>query len=110
MGKIAAGEYDRRITIQRFAITRGSAGSLVESWINLYSNVPARVKPFTGREKFHPESEREISYKTNRFTIRYIAGLTEKDKIIYEGKSWDILNFAEIGRKEALEITAQVAK
>lgn len=107
---IFAGSLDRRISIQQRVIVRDAMGAPKESFSVQYGNVPANVKPFLGKEKFHVESARELSYKQYKFTIRYKAGITEKHRIVYEGQNFDILFIAEEGRREALVITAQVAK
>lgn len=46
---------------------------------------------------------------TSRFRIRYsafAAALTPNDRLICEGRAYDIVGLKEIGRREAFEITA----
>lgn len=107
---IFAGQLDRRITIQQQVITRDAMGAPVEGFSSQYKNVPAAIKPLSGREKFHVESQREMTYRQYKFTIRYILGLTERHRIVWDGYNWDILYMAELGRREGWEILAQIAK
>lgn len=107
---IHAGLLDRKINIEQLNVTRDAMGATIESYTIQYKNVPAAVKNYTGREKYHVESAREISYKQIKFVIRYIAGLTNKHRIYFEGEYFDILHIAEIVRRQGLEILAQIAK
>jgi len=91
-------------------ITRNSMGEAVEGFAIAYQNVPAAAKPFTGREKFHVESGREIAYKQIKFTIRYISGLNEKHRIVYEGENFDILWIEEVALREGINILAELAR
>ena len=106
---IAAGSLDRRISIQQCNITRDAMGAAKESFTTQYANVPAMFKALTGREKYKVESAREIGYFQARFTIRYIAGLTKKHRILFEGEYYDILNISEMVRRQGQEILAQKA-
>lgn len=106
----AAGSLDRRIHIQERIITRNQMGEPKEQFSIRYPNVPAALKPFTGREKFNVEAAREISYKQYRFVTRYISGLTAKHRIIFEGEVYDIVYLAEIPRRQGWDIYTQLAK
>lgn len=107
---IPAGSLDRRLTIQKSVTTRDASGAAIESFQTVYANVPAMIKPSSGREKFHVESGREIAYKQYRFVIRYIAGLTPKHRVVFEGENYDILFLAELPRREGWDIYTQVAE
>lgn len=105
-----AGMLDRKINIEQLVVTRDGMGSAIEQYSTQYANVPANMKPFTGREKYKVESAREMTYKQYKFTIRYIAGLTQKHRILFEGEYYDILFIADIGRRQDVEILAQLAE
>lgn len=104
---IPSGSLDRLITIQRRTIVRDEIGAAKEGFADQYSNVPAMIKPLSGREKFHVESARELSYKQYVFTIRHISGITEKHRIIFEGENYDIVRISEITRRQGLELLGQ---
>lgn len=106
----AAGDFRYKISIQSLVESRDAMGGSVESWTTLYANVPAAIDDFTGREKFHVESDREISYLQKRMRIRYINGLTAKHRIIYNNIIYDIVRIEELGFREALRFTVQSAK
>ena len=102
------GTLDRQITLQRSSITGSDAvGGSIIAWATL-QKVWSRVVPMSGSESLR--LERQVSSETSRFFIRYFAGLTVKDRISYDGKLWDIQNIRELGRKESLEILAEVVK
>lgn len=107
---LAAGELRYKIAIQALVSSRDAMGGTVETWTTQYANVPAAVDDFTGREKFHVESDREISYLQKRIKIRYIRGLSPIHRIIHDGVVYDIVRIEELGFREALRFTVQSAK
>lgn len=106
----AAGEFKYKIAIQTLTQSRDAMGGVVEGWTTQYANVPAAIDDFTGREKFHVESGREISYLQKRIKVRYIRGLTAVHRIIYDGTVYDIVRIETLGFREALRFTVQSAK
>lgn len=101
---LSAGRRDRQIIIQRSTLSETVIGAPDETWSTLYT-LWADVEPVGGKEQL--SSGREMSARLNRFRILYRAGITEKDKISYDGRAWDILTIRETGRREGLEITAE---
>lgn len=102
---------DRRITLQRSTDTQDEYGSPVKAWADL-ATVWANYKPVSDGEKF---SERlnggEVAATLSaRFAVRYDsawADLNPKDRLIFEGRLFDIANVKEVhGRRAFLEITA----
>lgn len=96
-----SGKLDRRITIQNRIETQNSFGEAVISY-GTFATVWAEVLPLSGRELFtaaqtFPEAQLKVR-------IRYLAGVTEKHRILHDGVSYDILHIAEMGRREGLEI------
>ncbi len=106
-----AGLLKHKVSIQRHVVTRDEMGGVVSEWSTLYANLPAQVEDYSGREKFHAESEREITYTIKTARIRYIDGLTTKDRVLYAGKAYDILKVEDnIDFRESVRITMQLAK
>jgi SPP1 family predicted phage head-tail adaptor len=100
-----AGRKDRRIVIQRLTTTRSATGAEVEAWI-LAHTVWAEVTPVQGGEKFG--ADQLTSEAFTNFKIDYISGITAKSyRIKYNGELYDIQYTQEIGRREALTITAK---
>lgn len=96
-----SGKLDRRITIQSRVETPNSIGEVVISYAT-FAQVWAEVVPLRGREYF--TAAQTVPEAQLRIRIRYMTGVTEKHRIVYEGVNYDILHIAEIGRKEGLEI------
>ena len=107
---ILAGTLDRRINILEPTVVRDAMGAAIEQFSVRWANVPCSARPFTGREKYKVESAREMTYKQYKFTVRYISGLNQKHRIVFEGETFDILYISELVRRQGLEILAQVAK
>lgn len=102
---LAAGKLDRKITIQRFTQTRDEMNEPVPAWATLATRW-ASYEPVRDGEKFRAgETAANISA---RFVIRHssnVADLNPKDRVQFDGKTYDILNVKEIGRREGIEIT-----
>lgn len=100
---VRAGRLDRRITIQTFTESQNSVGEPIKTWSNL-ATVWAAKLDVTGREAF-TGVERYAEVDT-KFKIRWRDDLSVEMRISYDGRYYDIVHIAEIGRQEALEIMA----
>lgn len=105
-----AGKLDRQIVIQRKSVTYATDGSPINSWSTL-ATVWAQQRPNRGDERFAVRGL--VGKAVITFQMRYRAdlALTNQDRIVYDGKTWDIADVREIGRHVVTEIdaTAQVA-
>lgn len=101
-----AGKLDRRITLQRYTETRDEFNAPVQSWSDL-ATVAAAVEHIRDAERW---TAQEVGAEaTMRFQIRYwsdVATINAKDRLIYEGDTFDITAVKELGRHAGLEITA----
>ncbi|RMD51895.1 head-tail adaptor protein [Candidatus Parcubacteria bacterium] len=105
---LAAGRLDRKISIEKPTVTQdANSGEVTHTW-TLVQKVWAQVTPIRSKEKFL--FPRELGVLTNKFTIRYLSGIDETYRIVYDGKNWDILSIEEIGRNEGLVIVAEVKR
>lgn len=96
---IPAGRLDRRITISRRTTTQDALGGVVETWSPLCT-VWAACRPLTGREYFAAmQVNAEIAME---FTIRWREGITPLDRVTFDGRDYDVVHVAEIGRREGL--------
>lgn len=106
MGVMLAGKRDRRITIERYSVTRSPAGAEVQTWSEL-ATVFAEKLDLSDRERV---AAAQVSAEiTTRFRILYsrrVADVNPKDRISHAGRTYDIWGVKEIGRREGLEITA----
>jgi len=100
-----AGRLDRRIIIQENTPTQNGVGSEVDSWSDLYV-VWAEVIPVRGTERY--AGSQDAAVIEEKFKIRYLKGITPKNRILYNGRIYDIKGAPlEIGRREGLEIQAK---
>lgn len=101
-----AGKMDRRIVLQRFTETRDAYNEPVPTWATLATRW-ASYEPLSDGEKF--AASETAANASARFRIRYsaaVADLNPKDRLTFNGDTWQILRVKEIGRREGLEITA----
>lgn len=103
---MAAGKLDRRIQFQRYSLT-DDGFQKVEDWASHGSPVWASKKDFSDGERMRAD---EVSAVLNtRFEVRsssFSRGLTPKDRLTYNGVTFEIFGIKEIGRNNRLEITA----
>jgi SPP1 family predicted phage head-tail adaptor len=104
---IKSGDLDRIITIQAATQTPGAFNTPVTTWADYLSDIAAAVQPLGGRELF--VAAQVNSKATHKFIIRWRDGITEKHRIHYDGKYWDLAAPVEIGRREGLAIQAWAA-
>lgn len=99
---------DRLITIERATVTQDDPGSgeNVETWGTL-AQVYAGKHDVSDRERLAAsEMQAEL---TTRFRILFshtVADVNPKDRVIFEGRTYNIVAVREIGRREGLEISA----
>lgn len=103
---MGAGKYDRFITIQRANSTHNDYNEPELTWTTL-ERVPARAMPISDGER--ARAGEDFASNTMRFQIRYssnVANVNPKDRLLYEGKTFEITGVKELGRREELELTA----
>ena len=93
----------RRITFQTFTTVQDATGEPIKTWTDLIT-VAASKLDVTGRERF--TARQELAQETTVFRIRYRTDITGQARIVYDSKTYDIEGIAELGRREALDITA----
>ena len=101
-----AGKLDRRVTLQRFTSTVDAYNEPVLTWATLAVRW-ASYEPLSDGERFRAgETAADASA---RFVIRWsstVEDLNPKDRLTFDGVTYQILRVKEIGRREGLEITA----
>lgn len=97
---------DRRITIQCAAISQDETGQEILTWASLPA-VWASWRRASARETL---AAAEVNAQvTDVFEIRYsrdVESVGAKDRILYGGRTYDIVDVNEIGRREGIRITA----
>lgn len=103
---IAAGRMDRRINIQRVTESRDPTyGAVTETWADWKTGVHAGLSQSTGREYLN--TDQPVSERRKVFLIRYIEGLTVRDRVVFESANYDIRDIREIGRRRFLEVQCE---
>lgn len=96
-----AGRLDRRITIQRAAGTTISpAGTPTQSWEDLTTRWAWLVLRST-REFIQGGA---VDEETAVFRIRHLDGITTADRVVFEGRVFNIKEIVPIGRRDGLEL------
>jgi SPP1 family predicted phage head-tail adaptor len=84
-----AGQLRHKVVIQENVPSRDGYGAEVESW-DEYATVWAAIEPIRGREFW--ESQQINAEVTARITIRYLAGVTPKMRILHGTRIFEILS------------------
>lgn len=101
-----AGKMDRRIDLLRATYAVNDANESIATWGVLASRA-AKADAVSDGEKFRA-AEMGASLSM-RFMVRWssdIADLDPTDRVLYDGRTYDIVAVKEIGRREYFEITA----
>ena len=88
-----AGKLNHFVAIERITGARDQSGAETNTW-STWAQVWAHLEPFTdsarsGKEEFADFSVQSIVY--TRVHIRYLPGITPKDRVNYNGRLFDIL-------------------
>lgn len=101
-----AGDLDRRIEIQVPQQSTDSLGGPVTMW-TFHARVWAQVLPASGNERFL--SQQREATRIYRFRIRKLQGLSERCRIVYSGRAWNIVSILELERGAVIEVTAETS-
>ena len=98
------GVMDREITIQRRTLEENAFAERVEVFTDLLTVWAAVEYPISRQDEQIADGLNLTTSPVN-FTIRD-TDITVKDRIVYDGENYDIINIAQIGRNDRLKITA----
>lgn len=96
-----AGKLDRRITIERFALVDDGYQE-VSQWAPV-AELWASATPISDGERW--QAGQTQAFVSMRFVVRFRPDITTKDRVLYDGKVFNIVAVKEIGRREFTEIT-----
>lgn len=99
------GLMDRKVIIQRATVTTDAIGGEEKTW-STYIIAWAQVISVGGDEAMR--AQHQTTKRVIKIRIYYDSTVLTTDRVSYDSAYWDIINLAEIGRREMLEITAQV--
>lgn len=88
-----AGRLRHRVAIQRRTGAESGFGEPTDTWTDL-ATVSAGVEPISGREYF--AAQQVQSEVTHRVTIRYLAGVTPKDRIVWTDPATGVARYFDI--------------
>lgn len=98
-----AGALDRTIIIERAAYSVNEYGTEVAAWSTVATLRAERIaNEALPRTEGAPSTDR-----TATFRMRFLAGLTFNDRMLFEGAPWTIRDIQEIGRRRGLEIKVE---
>lgn len=83
-----AGKLRHRVTIQQKIIGVDAFGGPDETWVDVGVDVPASIEPLQGRELASAQTVNAET--TTRIGMRYRSGLIPANRIIFEGKFYNL--------------------
>lgn len=100
-----AGKLQARVQIEREQELVSDAGLVRKVWLPVLMT-RAEVKEATTTEFLLREIEGDKARAV--FLVRWPSQpISTKDRIVYAGKTWNIIGLSEIGRRRGLEIRAE---
>ena len=104
--KIRSEWLDRRVSLV-FSPRPGDANDFGEEAEagQVEAKIWANIKPLGGSEFFR--ASRIDATATHLVTIRYREGMSTDKWIVWGGRRLNIISFAEVGRREGLELTCR---
>ena len=94
-----AGQLRHQVIIQTPTETNDAQGQPVKSW-GTFATVHANVLPVRGREFF--DAQQINAETTTKFVIRYLAGITQKMRISYDSKFYNIQSIINVGERDRM--------
>lgn len=101
-----AGKLDRSIVIQSRTVAQNAYGEGIETWTKIHTatTLAAEVIPFRGNERW--TAQQVVGKNAVTFRVRWRDDVTVLNRIVYDGRNYDLHDVREIGRREGLEIDA----
>ena len=99
-----AGKLRRLVTIESVTETPNEYGEPEQVWAE-FAQAWAQQEDLTGREAFL--AQQVLSEVTTRFTIRYVAGVTAKMRVVSDDTIYNIQSVADPdGKRRSLVLMA----
>ena len=80
------------VAIQRWAAATDAWGGTIKNW-QAHLTIEGRVRPLAGEERF--TGDKKTLFATHRLYC-FPADITEKDRVVYGGKNYDIKFVADV--------------
>ena len=101
------GKLDRRILIERKAVTQDAYGAEVVSWSTLATVWGSALDDLGSKSGMEKNREGiRVLEKATRVVIRYRADITSDMRVVLveRSRTMQIVSIAEVGRREATEL------
>ena len=99
-----AGKLDRVITIQQFTNTVDDDGTPVQTWTDV-ATVRAQLVQSSTDE--YIAARGAVDKAAAIFRIRWLDGITNAVRIVYDGENFNLKETKEIGRREGMELRCE---
>jgi SPP1 family predicted phage head-tail adaptor len=103
--KTSVGKRDQRIIIQEGTTSKDEYNQDVETWAT-FATVWAEVKDSPGNEQY--QADQLTAVRTTWFNVRYLDGLAEKMRILYDDRYYNIKSIERPDRKRSLILKAEI--
>lgn len=99
-----AGSLDRAITLQAFSNTVAPDGTPIAAWSDA-ATVRAQLVEASTDEFLagYGESDKTVAI----FRIRWLDGVSTAQRVLYQGRTLNIREVKEIGRRKGLELRCE---
>jgi len=81
------GDLRHQVLLQRYALLQDALDEPIETWATI-STAWAKISPVTGQEFF--AADQLNSSVDHKITVRYIAGLSPKDRVLFGTRIFNI--------------------
>ncbi|WP_249225608.1 phage head closure protein [Tardiphaga alba] len=94
---------DATIVVQRVATTRNAAGTPVETWSDLVT-LRAQVIQSSTEEFIRGAGAQDLTATV--FRTWFYPGISNADRIVCAGETYDVKEIKELGRRQGMDIRA----
>lgn len=94
---------DTRVVIESRSLTQDALGGPVESW-STFATVWGQVVEMRGWEVSANRILQTAAVRQTLLRIRYLSGVTATMRVKFRGRTMQIANVTEIGRKNMMEL------
>jgi head-tail adaptor len=104
---VAAGAMTKRVTVLRQV--DGAADDLnapAVAWVEVRTSWAEKVAKAES-EMFDPATRQVYVSRVVNFRLHWTSDLTETDRLVCEGLTYDIHGIRELGEREGIEVTAE---
>jgi len=96
------GDFNDRIVLQRSAQVINPTTGWPEEGFSTSATVWARFRPTGGRE--FRDGSAAVGEERATFSMMYREDIDQTDRIVFDGRVWNIQSIARVGWKESLDV------